>query len=314
MKLKFKNQQFQTDAAKAVTDVFQGQRNGSLLEFTHDMGSSMDGGDLFEEDDEQGSTEAAGTDDTFDEYETPEKDIFEKSGSESDPEVEKDNDIAGSDILLGGEMEAQEEDEDETADESKDALAETDEVVDSGICGENAVWTITGTDYNLTLTISGSGNMYDYTREDTPWASLASSINKGVVEQGITGIGAYTFYGCSSMTEVIIPDSVNRMGEWAFFSCSALTDVYIPDGVTVITDTLFSGCDSLREIEIPNSVTCIEENAFSGCDSLTEIRIPENVTEIGYAAFSTCTGLRRIEIPDSITKIEGYVFAGCEKL
>ena len=43
MKLKFKNQQFQTDAAKAVTDVFQGQRNGSLLEFTHDMGSDNGG-------------------------------------------------------------------------------------------------------------------------------------------------------------------------------------------------------------------------------------------------------------------------------
>ena len=43
MKLKFKNQQFQTDAAKAVTDVFQGQRNGSLLEFTHDLGSDNGG-------------------------------------------------------------------------------------------------------------------------------------------------------------------------------------------------------------------------------------------------------------------------------
>lgn len=46
MKLKFKNQQFQTDAAKAVTDVFQGQKNAALLEFTHDMGT--DGGGLFD--------------------------------------------------------------------------------------------------------------------------------------------------------------------------------------------------------------------------------------------------------------------------
>ena len=38
LKLKFKNQQFQTDAAKAVTDVFQGQGNAALLEFTHDTG------------------------------------------------------------------------------------------------------------------------------------------------------------------------------------------------------------------------------------------------------------------------------------
>ena len=43
MKLKFKHQQFQIDAAKAVTDVFQGQQNSGLLEFTHDMGRAADG-------------------------------------------------------------------------------------------------------------------------------------------------------------------------------------------------------------------------------------------------------------------------------
>ena len=49
MKLKFKHQQFQIDAAKAVTDVFQGQPNQSMQEFTHDMGRSADGiQDLFD--------------------------------------------------------------------------------------------------------------------------------------------------------------------------------------------------------------------------------------------------------------------------
>lgn len=47
--LKFKNQQFQTDAARAVTGVFRGQRNQSMVEFTHDMGRSSDGSqDLFD--------------------------------------------------------------------------------------------------------------------------------------------------------------------------------------------------------------------------------------------------------------------------
>ncbi|MBR5083462.1 MAG: DEAD/DEAH box helicase family protein [Prevotella sp.] len=47
--LKFKNQQFQTDAAKAVTDAFHGQRNQAMLEFTHDMGRKTDGTqDLFD--------------------------------------------------------------------------------------------------------------------------------------------------------------------------------------------------------------------------------------------------------------------------
>lgn len=45
--LKFKNQQFQTDAARAVTDVFRGQRNQAMVEFTHDMGRSVDGEQSF---------------------------------------------------------------------------------------------------------------------------------------------------------------------------------------------------------------------------------------------------------------------------
>lgn len=48
MQLKFKHQQFQIDAAKAVTDAFHGQRNQTMLEFTHDMGSSSEGEDLFD--------------------------------------------------------------------------------------------------------------------------------------------------------------------------------------------------------------------------------------------------------------------------
>lgn len=39
MKLQFKNQKFQSDAAKAVTDSFIGQRNAAMHEYTMDMGS-----------------------------------------------------------------------------------------------------------------------------------------------------------------------------------------------------------------------------------------------------------------------------------
>lgn len=46
MKLQFKNQKFQSDAAKAVTDVFQGQRHSEMSEYTLDMGN--DGALLFD--------------------------------------------------------------------------------------------------------------------------------------------------------------------------------------------------------------------------------------------------------------------------
>ena len=43
MKLQFKNQKFQSDAAKAVTDSFFGQRNSAMLEYTLDVGYEANG-------------------------------------------------------------------------------------------------------------------------------------------------------------------------------------------------------------------------------------------------------------------------------
>lgn len=49
MKLQFKNQKFQSDAAKAVTDAFIGQHNANMVDFTLDQGRDNNGGSLFEE-------------------------------------------------------------------------------------------------------------------------------------------------------------------------------------------------------------------------------------------------------------------------
>lgn len=49
MKLKFKNQKFQTDAARAVTDVFKGQRNSAMQTYTHDMGREAYGQQTLDE-------------------------------------------------------------------------------------------------------------------------------------------------------------------------------------------------------------------------------------------------------------------------
>ena len=50
MKLQFKNQKFQNDAAQAVTDVFVGQRNHGLFDYTLDAGQSSDGQLSFNDD------------------------------------------------------------------------------------------------------------------------------------------------------------------------------------------------------------------------------------------------------------------------
>ncbi len=135
-----------------------------------------------------------------------------------------------------------------------------------------------------------------------------------VLGENIKNLGAYAFYGCSSLTSIEIPSSVTNTGGHAFDSCSNLTSVIISDGITSIRDSAFKGCTSLTSIEIPSSVTIIEYSAFRGCSSLTSIEIPSSVTSIQGGAFQGCSSLTSIEIPSSVTIIEYSAFQGCSSL
>ena len=50
-----------------------------------------------------------------------------------------------------------------------------------------------------TLTISGTGAMPNYGEREAPWYNYRESINVGVLETGITGIGVHAFFDCISL-------------------------------------------------------------------------------------------------------------------
>ena len=134
------------------------------------------------------------------------------------------------------------------------------------------------------------------------------------IPDGVTTIGGYAFYYCSSLTSVTIPDSVTTIGESAFAWCSGLTSVTIGDSVTTIGDYAFQGCDSLTSVTIGDSVTTIGYGAFYYCSSLTSVTIPDSVTTIRELAFCQCYSLTSVTIPDSVTTIGFCVFSGCSSL
>ncbi|MDR0829911.1 MAG: leucine-rich repeat protein [Prevotellaceae bacterium] len=158
-------------------------------------------------------------------------------------------------------------------------------------------YTITGTGSNLTLTITGTGNMPNYSYGNyAPWYSQRGNIKTLVINSGVTGIGNYAFYNCSGLTSVTIPDAVTSIGFCAFDNCSSLTSITIPNSVTSIEVAAFGNCSSLTSITIPNSVTSIGNNAFRNCSGLTSVTIPNSVTSIGYYAFLECSSLTSINI------------------
>jgi len=163
----------------------------------------------------------------------------------------------------------------------------------SGTCGKNLTWTL---DDNGTLTISGTGDMDNYTLYDymTTWYDKCNLIKNIVIEEWVTSIGNWSFSDCQLLCSVDIPDSVTSIGRSAFRRCTLLTNIKLPDGITSISRRLFSGCTSLINIKIPNNVTSIGRMAFSYCTSLTTITIPEDVTSIDELPFGGCKSLKEI--------------------
>ncbi len=92
----------------------------------------------------------------------------------------------------------------------------------SGQCGDNLYWRYD----NNVLTISGSGDMYDYEEFDIPWLLLRDATNKIIMERGITRIGNNAFRGFVGISKIELPNTLLSIGENAFADCRTLYDVY----------------------------------------------------------------------------------------
>ena len=188
------------------------------------------------------------------------------------------------------------------------------------------------------LTISGNGEMPDFFDGkvlDRPWKSISQKVNKIVVEEGITSIGKYAFWG-THVQYVDLPKSLRSIDSYAFSQSRQLVSIQLPEGLQSIGVNTFDDCKSLKSIVIPNSVRDIEWGAFMNCDSLssivlsnsiteikdlcfshnncTSIVIPNSVTRIGRNAFSHCYKLEQVYIPNSVKSIDGMAFYCCKNL
>lgn len=163
------------------------------------------------------------------------------------------------------------------------------------------------------VTISGQGAMYNYDNYETVSPLYNPDIKAVIIEEGVTSIGSYAFYQCSSLTSVEIPASVTSIGDHAFYYCSNLAALEIPESITSIEAWTFYYCSHLTEIKLPASVTAIGDQAFYFCKSLTSIELPSRVSYIGDRAFSSCTALSSITVGNTPAAIRANTFENVDK-
>ena len=123
---------------------------------------------------------------------------------------------------------------------------------DSGSCGTDVSYSYVESTH--TLTISGTGAMTDYDDPyERPWQSYVEEIETVIIEDGVTRIGNYAFYDCTSLTTVTIGSGVTYIGYDAFLSCTKAEIVYCNADPEELTWEE-TGCDDFK----PDGTTIIQ--------------------------------------------------------
>lgn len=192
---------------------------------------------------------------------------------------------------------------------------------DSGSCGNSLTWTY---DNNTkTLTISGTGYMYNFEKSDynetsntsAPWEKYSNSMKKLIVSQGVINIGNNAFYNCNSLASILISNgTTTNIGADAFRDCKKLTDITLGNSITIIGTNAFRNCISLQNISIPDSLISIQSGAFQDCKGLTSITIHDSVIDIGNFAFFGCINLKNAIIGNNVERIGVCAFENCRNL
>lgn len=151
----------------------------------------------------------------------------------------------------------------------------------SDSCGDELTWTL---DFNTgVLRILGNGAMSDYnvvgSTNRAPYYIYHSYITSVILDEGVTSIGKWAFYGLENLEEVILPNSLTSIGIQGFCGCTKLQTVVLPQNLTTIKQAAFSNCTSLKNVTIPKAVTTIDANAFDSCKELERIDVDTENTK-----------------------------------
>ena len=200
------------------------------------------------------------------------------------------------------------------------------------IGNSSTFYELTGTAPNLTLTISGRGDMPDFINySEQPWYAEQNDITSLVIGSSITGIGRSSFVYLTGITSVVIPEGIENIG-YSAFGFTGLTSVTLPSSLLSVSPTSFYGNTSLEEINISDNETYKSidgilyiHNPELGFNNMTELVtypagkagdyiIPQTVTHIHDFAIYSALKMTSVVIPEGVIYIGSSNFYDCDLL
>ena len=210
------------------------------------------------------------------------------------------------------------------------------------LCGEN-VLADASSDYTYTVNDDGTLTITGYTGSDTEIEIPAEIDGKKV-----TVIGFNAFYNCQTLEKVVIDEGISEIREHAFSECNNLKKIIIPSSVESLgkadygytswlggnltsAGPIGSGCDiefgwtdkipdgafynyeNLVDVTLPESITSIGEYAFA-FSNISEITITKNVTALGYYVFYACDNLKIVTVENGSEFFGEMAFWGCDSI
>ena len=214
-----------------------------------------------------------------------------------------------------------------------------------GTCGDDLTWLLE----DNVLTISGTGEMWDWANNAQPWSAYREEIQTVVIEPGVSSIGSSAFSLCEALTQVTIPESVSVVGIDAFF-WTGLTQVQyggtlvdwagieigqgnipLKNCMVVCMDGILDNTHKCGE----NVVWSFEEDdgclRFSGTGAMWDyeptltpyydlrervrsVVLEPGITSIGARVLYSFENITELTVPDGVISIGEDAFHSCKSL
>ena len=160
-------------------------------------------------------------------------------------------------------------------------------------CGNTVTWTLK----DGVLTISGTGEMFNYKKVSaTPWYANAAEITSVVIEDGVTTVAAYGFREFAALESVVIGNDVTSINQYAFYKCTALQSVILGSSVTSLSNYAFYNDSGITELTVPNQECKLYSSAFTNVNP-KKIKIRKDAESISLD-FLNGTNMESFEMID----------------